>query len=250
MSGIMSVTGQEGSAPVKVGVPVTDLGAALFAVFGILCALRARRVTGCGQFVDTSLFEAGVALSVWEAAEYWYTGRVPRPLGSAHRLNAPYQAFRASDGYFTVGAANERLWHRFAEAVGLADLVSDPRFEEAGERVRNRAALEALVEAVTAAKPRAHWLARLEEAGVPAGPIYSVPEALADPQAQARGMVQAVEHPKAGKIRTLGNPVKLEKSPARMRKAAPDLGADTDAVLAALGYSGQEIADLRRKGAV
>src|SRR5438874_2196094 len=119
MSGIMSATGSEGGPPVKVGVPITDLGAGLFAVFGILCALRARRTTGRGQFVDTSLFEAGLALSAWEATEYWYTGNVPRRLGTAHRLNAPYQAFKASDGYFTVGAGNSKLWSLFASLLQL-----------------------------------------------------------------------------------------------------------------------------------
>ena len=124
MSGIMSATGSEGGAPVKVGVPITDLGAGLFGVFGILCALRARHVTGRGQLVDTSLFEAGLALSAWEATEYWFTGQVPRGLGTAHRLNAPYQALQASDGHFTVGAANENLWPRFATLWRLGAAVS------------------------------------------------------------------------------------------------------------------------------
>ncbi|MBI2527856.1 MAG: CoA transferase [Candidatus Rokubacteria bacterium] len=246
MSGIMSATGSEGGPPVKVGVPITDLGAGLFAVFGILCALRARRVSGRGQLVDTSLFEAGLALSAWEATEYWYTGQIPRRLGTAHRLNAPYQAFRASDGHFTVGAANSKLWPLFAGLLGLEALVDDPRFKTVGDRVQNRAALEALVEAVTRHKPRAHWLARCEETGIPAGPIYTLPEALADPHAQARGMVQEYEHPQAGPLKTLGNPVKLSRSPAALRKAPPLLGEDTEAVLAELGYGAEEIAALRR----
>ena len=160
MSGIMSATGSQGGPPVKVGVPITDLGAGLFATFGILCALRARRVTGRGQFVDTSLFEAGVALSVWEAAEYWYAGRAPRPMGTAHRLNAPYQAFRASDGHFTAGASNERLWPRFTKLLGLAHLTDDPRFDSIAARMQNLAELEREIEAVTATRPRAYWLER------------------------------------------------------------------------------------------
>ncbi|HEX7126577.1 MAG TPA: CoA transferase [Thermodesulfobacteriota bacterium] len=250
MSGIMSVTGAEGGPPVKVGVPVTDLGAGLFAAFGILCALRARRVTGRGQFVDTSLFEAGLALSVWEATEYWFTGRVPRRLGTAHRLNAPYQALRASDGYFTVGGANERMWHRLAEALGLPELITDPRFAAPGDRHDNRNELAEILERVTVTRPRAHWMAVLERAGVPCGPIYTVPEALADPHAQARGMVQEIDHPTAGRVKVLGNPVKLEKSPAAVRKAAPRLGEDTDAVLREIGYGPGEIAELRRRGVV
>ncbi|OGK84882.1 MAG: CoA-transferase [Candidatus Rokubacteria bacterium GWC2_70_16] len=247
MSGIMSATGSDGGPPVKVGVPITDLGAGLFAVFGILCAVRARRVTGRGQLVDTSLFEAGLALSAWEATEYWYTGQIPRRLGTAHRLNAPYQAFRASDGHFTVGAANGKLWPRFAGLLGLAHLADDPRFSSVGDRVTNRAALEALVEAVTRHEPRAHWLARCEEAGIPAGPIYTVPEALADPHARARGMVQEYEHPQLGRVQALGNPVKLSRSPAALRKAPPLLGEDNEPILHELGYTDADIAALRRR---
>jgi formyl-CoA transferase len=250
MAGIMSATGHEGGAPVKVGIPITDLGAGLFATFGILCALRARRVTGRGQFVDTSLFEAGLALSVWEATEYWFTGQTPKPMGSAHRMSAPYQAFRASDGYFTVGASNERLWPRFCEVIGRPELPADPRFAGAADRVKHRAALEAEIERVTAKETRAHWLARCEAAGVPAGPIYSVPEALADPHAQARGMVRELEHPIAGRVKALGNPVKMSASPPAMRKAAPLLGEDNATLLGELGYSPAEIASLRDKGVV
>src|SRR5512145_1361366 len=145
MSGLMSVTGSEGGPPVKIGVPITDLGAGLFAALGILSALRARRRTGRGQFVDASLFEAGLALSAWEATEWWCAGRVPQRLGTAHRLNAPYQALRASDGYFTIGGANERLWQRAAEALGVPELITDPRFAEPGDRHRNRKALADLL---------------------------------------------------------------------------------------------------------
>lgn len=246
MSGIMSATGNEGGPPVKVGVPIADLGAGLFGVFGIMCALRARRVTGRGQYVDTSLFEAGVALSQWEATEYWCTGNVPGRLGTAHRLNAPYQAFRASDGHFTVGAANEKLWPLFCGVLGLDHLTRDARFDTLGGRVRHRAELEPLIEAVTSTKPRAHWLARCEDAGIPAGPIYTVPEAHADPHAQARGMVQEVDHPDAGRVKTLGNPVKMSKSPPRVRKAAPRLGEDTRAMLRELGYADDDVAELAR----
>src|SRR5580765_4621522 len=245
MSGIMSATGSEGGAPVKVGVPITDLGAGLFAVFGILCAVRARHVTGRGQLVDTSLFEAGLALSAWEATEYWFTGQIPRGLGTAHRLNAPYQAFRASDGHFTVGAANNNLFPRFCALLGLDHLVKDPRFDNVANRLQHRAALEPLIEAVTIRHPRAHWLAKCEEAGVPAGPIYSVPEALDDPHARARGMVQELTHPQAGRVKGLGNPVKMSKTPPVMAKAAPTLGEDTDAILRELGFDEPEISRLR-----
>ena len=248
MSGIMSATGAAGGPPVKVGVPVTDLGAGLFAVFGILCALRARRVTGLGQFVDTSLFEAGLALSAWEATEYWYTGQIPTRLGTAHRLNSPYQAFRASDGHFTMGAPNNKLWVLFANLLGLGALVEDPRFRTSTDRLAHRAELENAIEAVTSKNTRAYWLERCEAAGVPAGPIYSVAEALADPQAQARGMTQEYDHPVAGRMKALGNPVKLSRSPAALRKAAPGLGEHNRALLHELGFSQDEILKLREKG--
>jgi formyl-CoA transferase len=250
MSGIMSATGSEGGPPVKVGVPITDLGAGLFGVFGILCAVRARHATGRGQLVDTSLFEAGLALSAWEATEYWFTGQVPRGLGTAHRLNAPYQAFRASDGHFTVGAANNSLFPRFCALLGLDHLVGDPRFDTVAHRLQNRAVLEPLIEAVTVTQPRAHWLAKCEAVGVPAGPIYSVPEALDDAHARARGMVQELTHPQAGRVPGLGNPVKMSRTPPVMAKAAPTLGEDTDAILAELGLGAGEIAALRPKGVV
>src|SRR5688572_6938468 len=250
MSGIMSATGSEGGAPVKVGVPITDLGAGLFGVVGILCALRARHVTGRGQLVDTSLFEAGLALSAWEATEYWYTGQVPRGLGTAHRLNAPYQAFRASDGHFTVGAANNNLWPRFAKLLGLDHLVADPRFDSVPNRLKHRAELEPLVESVTRHHPRSHWLALCEEAGIPAGPIYTVPEALADKHAQARGMVQTLQHPQVGAVKVLGNPVKMSATPPTMRKASPTLGEDNDAVFGELGYTAAELKDFKARGVI
>ena len=250
MSGIMSATGSDGGPPVKVGVPITDLGAGLFGVFGILCAVRARHITGRGQLVDTSLFEAGLALSAWEATQYWYTGEIPRGLGTAHRLNAPYQAFRAGDGHFTVGAANDNLWPRFARLLGLPHLIEDPRFDSVPHRLQHRAELEPLVESVTRHHPRAHWLTKCEEAGIPAGPIYTVPEALADPHAQARGMVQTLPHPQVGAVKVLGNPVKMSVTPPTMRKAAPALGEDNDAVFGELGCTAGELKDLRTRGVI
>jgi formyl-CoA transferase len=250
MSGIMSATGSDGGAPVKVGVPITDLGAGLFAVLGILSALRARHRTGRGQRVETSLFEAGIALSQWEATQYWYTGEVPRGLGTAHRLNAPYQALRASDGHFTVGAANENLWPRFATLLGLGHLITDPRFDSVPNRVRHRAELVPVLEAVTCKESRAHWLAKCEAAGIPAGPIFTVPEALADPHALARGMVQELPHRALGRVKALGNPVKMSATPPRLSAAAPALAADTDVILRELGYADAEIATLRAQAVI
>jgi formyl-CoA transferase len=245
MSGIMSATGGDGGAPVKVGVPITDLGAGLFGLLGILCALRARRVTGRGQFVDTSLFEAGLALSAWEATEYWFTGQIPRGLGTAHRLNAPYQAFRASDGYFTVGANTDKLFIALCEAIGRPELARDPRFSDRATRLAQRGALVAEIEKATAAEPRAHWLARLDAAGVPSGPINSYPEALADPHTLARGMVVDLVHPGAGAVKALGVPVKLSDTPGAVDRPAPLLGQHTAEILTDLGYTDAEQQELR-----
>jgi formyl-CoA transferase len=240
MSGIMSVTGDEDGAPAKAGLPVSDLSAGLFGAYGILCALEARERTGEGQLVDTSLLEAAVALTVWEATEYWVTGRAPRALGSSHRLAAPYQALRASDGWFTVGANNDKLFEALCRVLERPDLLTDPRFAGSRERMRHREALIPLLEKTTAQAPRAHWLTRLEAAGVPAGSINTYPEALGDPQTLAREMVVDLVHPGAGPVKALGVPVKLSQTPGAVDRPAPLLGQDNAAILAELGYSEAE----------
>jgi crotonobetainyl-CoA:carnitine CoA-transferase CaiB-like acyl-CoA transferase len=250
MSGIISVTGDEGGPPAKAGLPVSDLSAGLFGAYGILCALEHRERTGEGQFVDTSLLEAALALTVWEATEYWVTGRAPRALGSAHRLAAPYQALRASDGWFTVGANNDKLFEAFCAAIERPDLAADVRFLGVRERMRHRDALIQAIEATTARATRAHWLRRLDAAGVPAGPINTYAEALADPQTLARGMIVDLDHPGAGPIKALGVPVKLSDTPGAVDRAAPLLGQDNAAVLAELGYSEAEQRTLKDKGVI
>jgi len=250
MSGIISVTGDEDGPPAKAGVPVSDLAAGLFGAYGILGALEHRERTGLGQFVDTSLLEAALALTVWEATEYWVTGRAPRPLGSAHRLAAPYQALRASDGWFTVGANNDKLFEAFCEAIGRAELAADTRFATPHARMAHRDALVADIEKVTIGASRAHWLARLEAAGVPAGPIYTYAEALADSHALARDMIVDLDHPGAGAVKALGVPVKLSDTPGAVDRAAPLLGQDNAAVLTELGYSEAEQRTLREQAVI
>jgi crotonobetainyl-CoA:carnitine CoA-transferase CaiB-like acyl-CoA transferase len=248
MSGIMSVTGQPDGPPVKAGVPITDLGAGLFALTGILAALHWRASSGRGQHVDTSLFEAGLALSVWEATEYFSGRGVPARLGSAHRMVAPYQAFRCADGFINVGAANDRTFARFAATLGHPEWTSDERFVSASARVANRAGLSALIEAVTCTAPREAWLHQLESAGVPCGPILDYAEAFAHPQAQAREMSVTVPHPLFGETRLLGTPVKMSATPLNPRRRAPMLGEHTDEVLLAAGYSQDEVEQLRAAG--
>lgn len=248
MSGLMSVTGTSSGEPVKCGPPITDLGAGMFATYGILAALAAREQTGRGQQVDTSLFETGLGLEVWEAVEFFHTGNTPQPTGSAHRLGAPYQAFRCSDGYITVGADGARHWPLFCKVLGIPELADDPLFATNPDRLAHLPQLEERIEERTLVETRAHWLQVLEDAGIPAGPINTVPEALADPQAQARDMVVDVEHPRLGMLKALGPVVKLSDTPAKVVSAAPDLGEHTDEVLGELGIDGQALEALRAEG--
>jgi crotonobetainyl-CoA:carnitine CoA-transferase CaiB-like acyl-CoA transferase len=250
LSGIMSVTGTPGGPPVKAGLPLTDLGAGLFAAIGILGALHHRASSGRGQHVDTSLVDAGLAMSVWEVADYVTTGQVPGPIGSAHRLTAPYQAFACADGYITVGAANDRNFVKLTTALGHPEWAADARFTTNTVRVRNRVELAALIDAVTATAPRATWLERLDAMGIPCGPILNYEEALTTPQAIAREMTTEVDHPILGRLRTMGTPIKMSETPLDPHRRAPMLGEHTDHVLASAGYSDDEIEQLRYAGAV
>lgn len=244
VSGLMSITGEPGRPPVKVGVPLTDLGAALFALSGILAALHYRGRTGRGQYIDTSLIEAGVALSVWEAAQYFADGVTPPPLGSSHRLLAPYQAIRCADGYITLGTANDRLFQRLCDVLGHPEWATGADYVDATHRLRHRAALIDRIEAVTITHPRHYWLAQFGAAGVPCGPINDYAEALADPQIVAREMVVEIDHPTLGRMKTLGAPVKMSETPPMVARRAPLLGEHTHEVLRAVGYSDEEIAAL------
>lgn len=250
LSGVMSVTGTPGGAPVKAGVPLTDLGAGLFALVGILAALHQRATTGVGQHVDTALVDAGLALSVWEATDYFSSGQVPGPLGSAHRMTAPYQAFKCADGYITIGAANDRNFTKLARLLGHHEWIADPRFAADHQRVGHREELASLIEAETVRQPRHHWIAELERAGIPCGPMLDYREALTTPQAVAREMTVEVDHPTLGRLRTLGTPIKMPAAPLNPRRRAPMLGEHTDEVLAAAGYSSDEIEQLRYVKAV
>jgi formyl-CoA transferase len=250
VTGIMSVTGEAGRPPVKAGLPITDLGAGLFALAGILAALRYRDRTGQGQHIDTSLMEAGLALSVWEATEYFGGRGVPGPLGSAHRMSAPYQAFRCRDGFITVGAANQRTFEKLAAALDHPEWTTDARFASDSARVAHRAELAALVDEVTATRTRADWLQRLDAAGIPCGPILDYAEAFDSEQAVAREMTVSVDHPTLGRVRTIGTPLKLSATPLDAGRRAPRLGEHTDEVLRELGCSTDEVAALRGSGAL
>ena len=250
MSGLMSATGHADAPPVKVGVPIADLNAGHCAAFGILCACIQRFKTGRGQFVDTSLLEAGMAYTIWESALYFATGEDPVPLGSAHRLSAPYQAFRTRDSYLNIGAANQANWERLCHCIGRQDLLEDPRFCTNPERMQNLQALSATLEEIFVQESTAHWLEILEKAGVPSGPIYTFSEVYADPQVRARDMVVETNHPTAGPVQNIGIPIKLSETPGAIRNAAPTLGQHTDEILTDFGFSAAEVKNLREDGAV
>jgi crotonobetainyl-CoA:carnitine CoA-transferase CaiB-like acyl-CoA transferase len=250
VSGIMSITGEPGGAPVKAGVPLTDLGAGLFATVGIFAALESRHRTGVGQLVDTSLVDAGVALSVWEATEYFSGTGIPTALGSAHRMNAPYQAIRCADGYITLGAANERLFRRLCDVLGHPEWSAMPEFADNASRVRHRAALAARIEAITAGQARSHWIALLEANDIPCGPINNYAQVFENPQVLAREMAVEVDHPTLGHFRSLGSPIKMSGTPADVTRRAPMLGEHTDEVLREAGLSDKEIAQLRADEAI
>ena len=232
MSGLMSINGPADGPPFRIPIPMTDLGAGLNGAIGILAALAARERTGAGQHVDTSLFESGLSLGVYEAAGVFATGEVPERLGQGHRGSAPYQLFPTADSYMTIGCANDRFWELTCEVLGCPHLTNEPRFATKPDRVAN---IAALVEALTPFfehETTAHWCERLEAVGVPAGPVMNHVEALSDPHSLARGMVQEVEHPAAGRMNTLGVPVKLSRTGGAVRRPAPMLGEHTDEVIA------------------
>ena len=250
VSGLMSITGEPGGPPVKCGVPLTDLGAGLFALGGILAALYHRTRTGRGQYIDTSLVETGVALSVWAAAEYFSGAGIPKPAGSAHSFSAPYQAIRCADGYITLGAANDRLFVRLCGVLGHPDWANRPEFANDNARVRNRAALVSLIEEITSRHPRSHWLQLLEAHDIPCGPINNYEEMARDPQILARNMVVETHHPTLGRLRTLGSPIKMSDTPPVAGRPAPLLGEHTLEVLREAGYDDKEIAALRTAEAI
>ena len=250
MSGVMSVTGEPGGDPVKSGVPLCDLAAGMYCALGILNAYIVRERTGQGQYVETSLFEAGLSFGVWETAELWATGRVPQALGSAHRLTAPYQALRTKDGYVTVGGNNPGLWIRLCEAIGRLELIDDERFVDNDARMRNREQLQVELERTLTTETTDTWVSRFEEAGFPGGPIYDYQQVFEDPHTLERGMLEQYEHPAAGTVNVLGIPVKLSGTPGSIRLPAPLVGEHNTDVFGEIGVGAERLEALRSHGVV
>ena len=251
MSGIMSFTGEgPGRAPVKCGAPLSDITAGILAAVGILAAHSHQLKTGQGQWVETSLFEAALVQTYWQSAIAMATGVAPAAMGSAHPLNAPYQAFEASDKWIVVGGANQKNWLRTLDVLEATELAHDPRFVTGADRMANLKVLETLLTERFKAKSAEHWLSALEEAGVPCGPVNDMLQALADPQTIAREMVVEVEHTTLGKVNTIGLPIKFSRTPGKVRTGAPLFGEHTSEVLGAYGFDAAEIAALREQGAI
>ncbi|MFC5496800.1 CaiB/BaiF CoA transferase family protein [Caenimonas terrae] len=249
MSGVMSVTGYPGGPPVKAGVPVADIGCALFAVYGTLSAYIGARATGQGQHVDAALFDAAMSFSVWDICDYWGTGVEPQPLGTSNKMTAPYQAMACSDGYFVMGANNQKLWAKLCILLGREELLDDPRFTTISQRLANRAALEQELERSFRQQPKDYWVSTLLEAGIPAGPILTYPEAFGSEHAKARNMRMEIDHPVEGKVPNIGFPVKLSGTPQQVRRHPPLLGEHNEEVLAQLGIGAAERAALAAGGA-
>ncbi len=249
-AGLMSITGEPGGPPAKTGNSVADINAGILAVVGICAAYAHKLKTGRGQVVDTSLMEAALQQTYWHAAIFFATGESPGPTGSAHVLTAPYQAFRAKDGWINIGGANQANWERIADVLGHPEWRDDPRFRTNSDRMCNLEALVAAMNAVLVTRTRAEWLAAFDAAGVPAGPVHSIGEALAHPQTQARGMVVDLVHPQAGPTKALGCPLHFSETPTSIDRPAPLLGEHTREVLREHGFSDPQIDALAAEGVV
>jgi crotonobetainyl-CoA:carnitine CoA-transferase CaiB-like acyl-CoA transferase len=248
MAGLMSITGDERSGPLKVGVAIADVLTGLYAAIGILAALHERSYSGEGQQLDVSLFDAQLSALVNVASSYLTTGAVPRRLGNQHPHIVPYQVFPTRDGEMVVAVGNDAQFRKLAEALGMPELAADERYRTNAERLRHRDGLVAVISAVMKAKPTTHWRARLQAAGIPHGPINDLQAVFADPQVQARNMVVEMAHPTAGSVKLVGSPLKLSRTPVEMKRHPPLYGEHTAQVLSRLGYSPDELDEMRRNG--
>jgi formyl-CoA transferase/CoA:oxalate CoA-transferase len=244
MGGMMSITGEPNGPPMKVGVAIADISGGMFAAFGIMLALFHRQKTGKGQWVDTSLLDSQIAWLTYRAGEYFASGKLPEKVGSGHPMIVPYQAFKAKDEYINIAAGNDQLWKRFCKVINMENIMDDPKFVTNAKRVENRKELIAILSKIIETRTGAEWLKLFEDAGIPAGPIYTLDKLFSDPQVLHRKMMVELTHPKAGKIKVTGVPVKLSEAPGEITTPPPLLGQHNKEVLKDLGYSAEEIEKL------
>ena len=249
MSGIMSVTGYPDGPPVKAGVPVADIGCALFATYAVLAAYIGAKATGRGQHIDASLFDSALAFSVWDISQYWGTGEPPEPLGTANRMSAPYQAVKSKDGHFVMGATSQKLWKLLCGVLERQDLMDDPRYTTVSLRLANRKALIEALEASFVSRSSSEWIDSLLAVGIPAGPILTYPEAFDSEHGRHRKMRMEIDHPVEGKVPNIGFAVKLSGTPQQVRRHPPLLGEHTQEILTEMGLDAAERAALQTQGA-
>ncbi|MEK6712278.1 MAG: CoA transferase [Nitrospinota bacterium] len=250
LSSLLSFTGEPDRPPAKIPVPLCDLNAGIYTAFSILCACLHKQRTGRGQYIDTALTDAGLGYTFWQASQFFPSGEPPVPRGSAHEMTAPYQALRCKDGYLVLGAASQATWERTCKVLGREDLIAHPDYLDDGRRSAKYQQLARELEGEFAKRTRDEWIALLDAAKVPCGPILDMAEAFAHPQIRARGMAVEVDHPKAGRVTVLGFPPKLSETPGKVRTPAPTLGQHTDEVLREAGKSEDDIRRLRAGGVV
>ncbi|MDH4293002.1 MAG: CoA transferase, partial [Betaproteobacteria bacterium] len=251
VSGIMMMTGYPGGRPAKVGIAMNDISSGVTALYAILGAYIGKLKSGKGQYVETSLLEGALAWTHWESGAYFGGGEEPTATGTRHRRSTPYQAYKTQDGYVTVGANNNKLWANFCNITcNKPEWLTDPRFKDLPSRLKNIDALEQEIEKVFATQPTAHWVQKLDEAAVPGGPVYTYAQALADPHIKARNMVVEIDHPKIGRMKSIGLPVKSSGELTAIRQPAPWLGQHTEETVLGLGYKDADIAALFADGVI